>query len=203
MYVHNNWQLLAQVLLHLQKSLRNVGITPPPVTPSLHPPHSPHALWRALSNAQLFTASRQWLLLFRLSSKHYNHQHDPWVPSWWPLPTPLPSSPALRYHRIRSRSQTTHSLSSSPQLYWYAFLFYSTELWPILQHRTQIQHSFQSFPDSSRQYYLPSAVQPQNTPGVPLTWGLVFPVVRMSWYRLTRWAQVVGTLLTFLLFEIL
>ena len=95
------------------------------------------------------------------------------------------------------------TLSSSPQLYWYAFLFYSTELWPILQHRTQIQHSFQSFPDSSRQYYLPSAVQPQNTAGVPLTWGLVFPIVRMSWYTLPWRARVVGTLLTFLLFEIL
>ena len=97
----------------------------------------------------------------------------------------------------------TLTLSSSPQLSWYAFLFYSTELWPILPYKTQIQHSFQSFPDSSRQDYLPSALQPQNTPGVPLMWGLVFPIVRMSWYRLTWWAWVVGTLLTFLLFEIL
>ena len=78
-----------------------------------------------------------------------------------------------------------------------------SELWPILQHRGQIQHFFQSLPDSSRQYYLPFALHPRNMPGVPLTWGLVFPVVRMSWYSLAWWAQVVGTLLTFLLFEIL
>lgn len=109
MYFHNNWQLLAQLFLNLQESRRNVGITPLRVTASLYPPHSPHVPWRALSNAQLFTASLWWLLLFRLSSKHYNHQYGPWVPSWWPLPTPLPSSPALKYHHTPSRSQTTHS----------------------------------------------------------------------------------------------
>ena len=140
MYFHHNWQLLAQLLLNLQKSPRNVGITPPWVTASLHPPHSPHVPWRASSNAQLFTASLWWLLLFRLSSKHYSHQHGPWVPSWWPLPTPLPSSPAFRYHRNQDPKLLTLMLSSSPQLYRYAFIFYSTE-WVMTHSSTQGSNS--------------------------------------------------------------
>ena len=205
MYFHHNWQLLAQLLLNLQKSPRNVGITPPWVTASLHPPHSPHVPWRASSNAQLFTASLWWLLLFRLSSKHYSHQHGPWVPSWWPLPTPLPSSPAFRYHHNQDPKLLTLTLSSTSTTLpiCFPFLLYWVSYDPFFNTGVKFNIFFQSLPDSSRQYYLPFALHPQNMPGVPLTWGLVFPVVRMSWYSLAWWAQVVGTLLTFLLFEIL
>lgn len=142
--------------------------------------------------------------LFCLSSKHYSHQHGPWVPLWWPLPTPLPSSlcPQISSHTIKIPN---YSLSLSLHLHNFPdMLSFSTLLSYDPFFHTRLKFNILSkLPDSSRQYYLPSALQPQNTSGVPLMWGLVFPIVRMSWYRLTWWVWVVGTLLTFLLFEIL
>lgn len=111
-------------------------------------------------------------------------------------PSAIISCPQTSPHTIKIPN---YSLSSCLHLHNFAYTLSSStllsELWPILQHMGQIYPSFQSFPDASRQYYLLPPLHPQNTRGVPLTWGLIFHFVRMSWYILRWWAQVVGTIL--------
>lgn len=162
--------------------------SPPPVTASLHPPHSPHAPERFIKmHGSSQPPYNGCLFVFQVNTTVISMAHESLYDGLCP-PSAIISCPQISSHTIKIPNYSL-TLSSSPQLSWYAFLFYSTELWPILPYKTQIQHSFQSFPDSSRQYYLPSALQPCTTPGVPLMWGLVFQIVRMSWYRLTWWAR--------------